>query len=312
MSKKLAGYVFRRIHGRIVPIRKSLHMAAKEISDAASKVISSKYRHKAPGLTKLGKGVDFDVFSVPKMEAVLKVPASNPSREIKSRKLLAAIPGINDKVARSQAIADNLPNYGIPTLQTFSVRVSRRLKALVQPFAKTGTSAAKHDDAIRALNNTEFVRREGNKLGFQSGLVLDAHFGNISQKGELIDTGLGKLPTYKTITQSTRQKMMGGAYTDTYSDPELAKEILDGGYFGRAPKDFKSADYMTERAALEGASSKITRTFKALKQKGWRLSKIEKNVYSPVDPAARIELAKTKGISFVMKNGKLSPVRGKK
>jgi hypothetical protein len=100
--------------------------------------------------------------------------------------------------------------------------------------------------------------------------------------------------------------------TNIWSDPSMAKEILSGGNIGRAPKDFKAADYMTERAAAEGPSAKINRTFKALKKQGWRLKKQAPDTFAPVAPGERIEAAKAKGIGFVMRDGKLVPVRNKK
>jgi hypothetical protein len=49
-----------------------------------------------------------------------------------------------------------------------------------------------------------------------------------------------------------------------------------------------------------------------LKKRGWRFSKIEKDTFSLLNPKARIQVAKNKGISFIKKNGKLVPIRRKK
>lgn len=314
MSVKLSRYIFRRIGGRIVPIRRTLEMAEPAVSEAAAKVAARGYRHTAKGLEKLGKGVDFDVFKIKAaaQDLVLKIPASNPSRAIKSKKLIEAIPNINDKVARAQALGANLPNFGIPTVESYSVRISKKLKGLVQPFVDIGTSTRRNPNGMTiqdAARNLEIARREANSLSFKTGLRLDAHAANITHRGELVDTALGSpLPTYKTITQAIPQRMIGSKAIVSHSDPTMAKELLDGGYYGSAPKHFKRADAITERAALEGPSQKITRAFRALRKQGFRLQPGSKDAKALelISPAERVARAEAKGIKFVKQNGKLT------
>jgi hypothetical protein len=312
MSAKLARYAFRRIRGRIVPIRIGLEVAAPAVNKAAEGVVQAgKYRHKIQGLKKLGRGVDFNVFKIPASDLVMKLPGSNPSRVIKSKKLLEAIPNLDDKVARSQAIGENLSNFGIPTVETFSVRISKKLKALVQPFVKTAWGESKAYPGLMSSKGIFNARREVDQLGVKTGLGLDGHYGNLNTRGQLIDTALGKLPSYKSITErrAVREPFKGGGLLG-HSDPSMAKEILDGGWIGRAPKDFKKADFITERAAVEGSSAKIMRAVRALKKKGYRLRLDENNAFKLTSPAERINRARAKGIIFENKGGRLVPRRG--
>jgi hypothetical protein len=281
VSVKLSRYVFRRIKGRIVPIRSNVKLASPEISAAAESVTPKGFRHTAKGLKKLGKGVDFDVFSIKGSDQVLKIPASNPSRAIKSKKLIEAIPGIDDKVARAQAIGANLPNFDVPTVESFSVRLTRKLKALVQPHVDVGTVRTtknpKGMTTMEAARNIERARLSANWISFKSGLSIDAHAGNITHRGELVDTALGKLPSNRTITRPVAQRMRGSRTVVAHSDPVTAKELLDGGHIGFAPKDFKKATVISERAAAEGSSAKIMRAFKSLRKKGYTLEPIGKS-----------------------------------
>jgi hypothetical protein len=330
MAKKLAGYVFRRIRGRIVPIRKSLGLVDETINRAVAGIrrtpSGKDFKAVGPDVEKIGRGVDFTAFKFDNSAKVLKVPRSNPTRQITDKYMLKAVPNINDKVARAQALAHNLPNYGVETLGGFSVRLSRKLKALVQPFEDIATNSQKNPNGLtvsEAYKNIARTKREADRLSFQSGLHLDAHSGNITHRGLLVDTALGKLPTRQTLTQRVPQVNMMKQPVGVTSDPDMARELLTGGNVGLGPADFKKADFMTAQAALEGSSGKINRLMKKLRKEGFRFkpaanrgvyspSDIDQGSYSLVSPTERIEAAKKTGVRFVKKNGRVVPVRPKK
>lgn len=288
MSVKLGRVVFRKIGGRIVPIREGIKLANAAVSQLGDEVLKAASKAKG-AIKKIGSGVDFNVFKSKTDDIVMKLPkltkgTSNPA-------FLKRFPHTSDKLAVSKVLSENLPNYGFPTVETDIVRISKSKRALVQEFIK------KNSDYIPDRNANTYLQRESEKLLKEHGLNIDAHAGNLA-KGSLIDTG-GNL-------KKSRVKDVARSST--------AKEILGiENHWGSTLKDyFNKSKILTETAALEGQSGSALRRVNALKKKGYRLKSDDGSIFKLLSPEQRIERAKNAGVVFKKVNGKIIPSRVKK
>ena len=206
---------------------------------------------------------------------------------------LKRFPHTSDKLAVSKVLSENLPNYGFPTVETDIVRISKSKRALVQPFEETIKSPN-----INHIKNTDYIRREAGDLLRNHGLDIDAHTGNLTKGGALLDSG-GNL-------KKSRVKDVARSST--------AKEILGiENHWGSTLKDyFNKSKILTETAALEGQSGSALRRVNALKKKGYRLKSDDGSIFKLLSPEQRIERAKNAGVVFEKVNGKIIPSRGSK
>ena len=292
MSAKLSRYVFKKIGGKIVPIRKELQLASKNISEVAKKALSGEIKP-------IGKGIDFNVYSAG--DDVLKIPKIGRKFREAGKYVSNLFPELNDPVKRAVGMSRILPNYGVPTIEAQSVRLGKKLSGVIQQKI---TEPQLGKGFFPVVKNTEWVRREAGFLHRSTGLDLDAHIKNVSKHG-LIDAALGKLPTKKSITQSTRY-IDPVRRTEEFTHPTTTKEIL-----GAIKHETRAHDFITPQAALETSSSKINRAIKSLKKKGYRL-KPSGDELKLVSPKERIEIAKSKGIVFRRIGGRIVPIRVKK
>ena len=292
MSKKLAGYVFRRIRGRIVPIRKGLEVASKEISQVAD-VITKLPAKATPkmfaksGVKKLGAGADFKVFAkATDPTEVIKIPKGTKGTANKA--FIKAYPHTADKLAVAKALGDNLPNYGIPTIESKIVRLKNNLRGLVQSFQKKPNY----------ITNTNRLNRDAQKLKFDEGLDIDAHHFNQNDNGYLVDTG-------GALSKSSIKKV---------KESGAAKELLGiETYYGTELKDhFNKSEMITESVATESASAAVLRKLNAFKKKGFRLKSDDGENFKLLNPLERVTRAQAKGVRFVKINGRIVPIRGKK
>lgn len=298
MSVKLTGYVFRRIRGRIIPIRKGIDLASKEVSALADKAIGlGKANPKVAGAKPIGAGVDFKVYKAGPSE-VLKIPRMSSSRQKISKFVLDRFPFLKNPIDRAVGGAAALPNYGVETVPVTKVRLSAKSAGLVQEKVKPTFS--------------NFIQNEATNLSTSSGIDFDPHIQNISNKG-LIDAAIGKLPTKASITSGDYNKwsqIPPRKVAKERGNPAIAKGILED-----MAKYAKSEGHtlITERAALETHSKRALNTLKKALNGGSRLkpSATTPGAFELKNVVERIEEAKKRGISFVQKNGKLVPVRGK-
>jgi len=279
MSVKLSRYVFRMIKGRIIPIRKDvikrgISKQGNRILDKISKLDflnnSSRYFHSKKRTLKelaqakiklrkeakfIGTGVDFKVyggFRMGRTNYVLKLPKNNPTRRIKSKEMLRRYPDINDKVARSKALADELPNWNVPTVHTETVRINRKNTAILQEKVESVEEAMKkRKTAIGDPKGTwQHTQREAKYLKNETGLSIDAHLGNMTKEGYLFDTALGyPLPSTKNVKG-------------------YGHDLLD---------EIKShsgvTDYVSESAMLAAPSKKAMKKLNEQIKKGYKLKK---------------------------------------
>lgn len=258
MSVKLSGYIWRRIGGKIIPIRRGLTVASDSVNKLVNKALSTPVSIKTGDPAKkalLGRGVDFNVFSLDNM--VLKLQRLRAGTSSKS--ILKKYPETANKVALSKAVADNLPNYGIPTLETEVIRVHRKKLGLLQPKVDL--------DHSFSARNANWLTKSVNDLEESSGLRLDLHANNRSANSEMIDTGLNLKKTgLKRIERS-----------------DMAKEIIGiDTNFGTSIKDNMNPKVISEAAALGGYSrSALKRLNKALKS-GYKLQETTPNNFELV------------------------------
>lgn len=286
MAVKLARYIFVRVRGRIVPIRKGLQRATKSQNKLADKINKFKDADKEfrelkkimpkrsfpkqqkmakllqdritkRGLKKVGSGVDFDVFKrkssndfVIKME---KVYGGRKTKGTSATKFNKRFKELSDKIAVTKTLSDNLPNYGIPTLETEIIRLKKGRRGILQKFVKEKRSSS------------DFLRREGKRIKDDHGLDLDIHRGNVIND-TLIDTG-GNLAKSK-ITEID----------------DAAKELLGiDSYYGTNIKDvYKKSTIMSDEAIIQGQSKGALRRINAMIKKGYRFKRSGKNEYDLV------------------------------
>lgn len=289
MSVKVGRYVFVRIRGRIVPIRKGIEVASKavtELADEAKNLLSMKVK-------KIGAGVDFKVFAkTENPDFVLKFPKNTKGTSNKA--FLKAYPETKDKLAVARTLGENLPNYGIPTIESKILRIGKGKdnRVLVQEFQKVDTPS-------QYLNkNSQHLRRESEKLLKEHGLNIDVHAGNVTDKGYIVDTGGNLLKSKVRLVKNSR----------------TAEEILGiDNYYGANLKDFyNKSEQITETVAVESKSSAVLRKLNSLKKKGFRLKSDDGENFKLLNPEQRIERAEKSGIVFKKVNGKITPTRGKK
>lgn len=264
MSVKLSRYVFRRIGGRIIPIRKGIEQASKQINKLAKEVLNTPVSLKTGEPSKkylVGRGIDFNIFGK-KSSIVMKIPRNKNGTSSKVFK--KHYPETSDKVALSKAVSDNLPNYGIPTVEQEVIRFKGKLKAIVQPKVKTAQNAI---DRQKSLRNYRYYMNEAKSYKSKHGLNIDAHSGNFDMKGNLIDTGVNlKTSSYTKVK-----------YSDT------AKEILGiENNWGTTIKDNMNPKVLTDEALLSGTSSKALKKINALMKKGYKYKQSGKNEYKLV------------------------------
>jgi hypothetical protein len=308
MSVKLSRYVFRKIGGKIVPIRKGLEVATKSQSKLAEMILNDpdgkknakkvvsffEKRNKNPKewLFKIGEGVDSRAFMrMPAQDFVIKVPKGTKGTEA-SKALMKRYPEVKDKLAVAKAIADNAPNYGIPMTETNIIRLSKSKRGLLQKYITN-----KRDEP------SGWIIREGEKVFKNEGLNLDIHNGNIID-GTVIDTGAALNKT--RVTKLT----------------DAGKEILGvEGYWNTKVKDLVGkSTVMSEKAVIEGQSPKALRKINQLLKSGYKFKQTGKNQYKlyphklPEKTASSIDQRindRAKGIRFIRKNGKIIPIRTK-
>lgn len=279
MSVKLARYVFKKIRGRIVPIRKGLERATKSqnklvdalIKDPEGKLSSEKAikkfkkvgKFKIEGVKKLGSGIDFTVFKRPESNDFvikkLKKVGGKFTKGTSNERLIKKYPELEDKLAVNKALADNLPNFGIPALENEIIRLKKGERGILQRYIPEQKN-------YNPSRDEEFKRlvREGQKIKIEHNLDIDVHAGNIRQ-GMLIDTG-GNLKKSKVKMDDTAKELLGVE-----------------GYWNTRVKDLKNkSTVMSDEALLAGQSPKITRKIEALKKKGYRFRKVGKNKYELV------------------------------
>ena len=309
MAVKLSRYVFRMIKGRVIAIRKDV--MKRKVSKSANRAINKaqkyeKYAKKAknawPKMTGKGKrkfkkllamsgaksklkkeakfigsGVDFNVYGGFKMQRsnyVLKLPKYNVSREIKGP-ILKRHPHLNDKVARSKALADELPNWNIPTIHTQTVRINKKQTALIQE--KVTPVADLKTNGMPPVPGTfrwpwDYAQREAAHLKKETGLVVDAHVGNITKNGYLFDTGLGY-----PLPNSANVKKYGHSILDEVGSHAGVTELV------------------SESAMSAGVSKKAMKKLNAMIKKGYKLKKKSRGSkeYKLVKPKRKMTDAET-------------------
>ncbi len=188
MSVKLSGYVFRRIHGRIIPIRKGVQLASEAVNKLAREVLSTPVSKKTLEPSKkflVGRGSDFNVFGKAH-DIVMKLQRNKAGTSNKN--FLKAFPETKDKIAMAKAVSENLPDWRIPTVHTDVVRLKGKVTALVQN--KVIPAEINYKFGSRKLDPHEVMQREIKSLGSNTGIDFDAHEKNLTKAGDLIDTGL--------------------------------------------------------------------------------------------------------------------------
>lgn len=264
MSVKLSRYIFRKIGGRIIPIRQGIKQASKQINRVANEALSIPKSLKSGDPAKkhiVGRGVDFNVFGK-KSSIVLKIPRDKVGTSSKVFK--RHYPETSDKVALSKAVSDNLPNYGIPTVEQEVIRFKGKIKAIVQPKVKTATTPM---DRQKALRNYRYYMDEAKTFKKKYGLNIDAHSGNFDMRGNLIDTGVNlKTSSYKQVKNN-----------------DTAKEILGlENAWGTSIKEAGKTKVLTDVALQEGVSKKALRKINALIKKGYKYKRTGSNEYKLV------------------------------
>jgi hypothetical protein len=278
MSVKLSGYVFRRIHGRIIPIRKGVQLASEAVNKLAREVLSTPVSKKTLEPSKkflVGRGADFNVFGR-LHDIVMKIPRNKVGTSSKS--FLRAFPETKDKVALSKAASENLANYGIPTVNSDVVRLKGKVTALVQDkviparggYANLRASTGSKIPTEKLITQSErsYIDRLQNetlKINKETGLNIDAHFGNFSKQGYLIDTGLN-------LKASKISKVK---YSDTAKDIIGAK---DSGYYATKITDVKP-ESITSSAAEYGTSQKALKQMNKLLKEGKMFARVGDNEY---------------------------------
>lgn len=304
MSVKLGRYIFRRIGGRIVPIRSNLmEKLLDQLSD--KKLTSAFHKTKMPAIfgklkkkEKIGSGVTFNVigpFSSPRESMfVLKIPKESKSQWNVAKAIKKDFPGIENPSIRHVVLGENLPNFGVPTVPSKLVRMKRKNFAVLQEYS--GRSL--YDDFARVpadARRERLIMEKNIKYASEAGLKLDTHYQNLTSGGYLRDTALAKPPNLKNMRSP------------------VARELFEG-----IERISKRPDYISRNALEE--SPKAVRKINALLKKGFRFKKTKEAAYWEVigdeykllSPQERVAEAKYKGIRFVKKNGKIVPMRPKK
>lgn len=293
MSVKLARYVFRRIRGRIVPVRRSIDVASPEVSKLVDSIKGIGTKNPiGPRAKFLGKGVDFKVYSAG--DEVVKLPLKKGYREKLSQYVGKKYPFLKNPVERAASGARVLPDYGIQTVEAKRLRISKKQTAILQERIPT--------------DRNDWVQREAMALSKSSGLDLDPNMTNLTKAG-LRDAALGKMPTKAVITSGVTKNKWGISSAGR-TNPESANWILES---MQLDSSRSVTDVITEGLAVESASRKALRALGKAKKSGARLKIVKgsSNEFRFVSAAERIAEAKQRGISFIKKNGKIVPVRKK-
>lgn len=294
MSVKLSRYLFKKIGGKIVPMRKGLELATKTQSELAEKIVTKSKDFSFPGFNKLGSGIDFTAYrSGDDVIKVQKTWGRNTTRGTSNKWFNKQWPETKDKLAVTKALSDNLPNFGIPTEESKIIRLSKGKRGILQRYVDENT------DYIPHRNEKAWLAREAEKLLKDHGLNIDAHGGNI-RSGRVIDSG-------GNLLKSQIKKVRGS---------DTAKEILGlEGHYNTLIKDHvNKAEVLSQRAAIEGQSPAILRKLNSLKKKGWKFVSSAKSQ----DEAKFINPIPTKGqklndktVRFIRKNGRIIPIFNK-
>lgn len=312
MSVKLGRYVFRRIGGRIVPIR--LKVMDKLLDLEADKHIIKAYHNTKTGFSKLfkgvpkherlGRGITFDVkgpfSSAQEGQFVLKFARPKKDQFYAAKSLKKQFPGIENPAVRHVALGNSLPNYGLSTIESKLVRISGKDKfAVLQGFHEKSLADLRGPDTINALREHNIAKRNAEFITKETGLNFDVHLGNLTKHGALRDTALAGPPKIWNMRKKTSQEL-----------------------FEHIGREVKRPDYISRVALFETESKKAVKKINALMKQGYRFKKTEVvpsyensilgDAYRLASPAERISEAKSKGVRFVKKNGKIIPKRPSK
>ena len=286
MSVKLSRIIFKRIRGKIIPIRKGIQRATKSQNKLADQLNKFKNASKefreakrmSPKRTffdlskkkiinqrpilkgdfkKIGSGVDFDVFGrksskdfVIKME---KIRGGRATKGTGNKAFTRRWPELSDKVAVHKALGDNLPDFGFSTIPSEIIRLRKGRRGILQD----------HLNPKRFKGASFRFVDEGKRFERNSGVNLDIHSGNVVDNWTLSDTG-GALSKSRV--------------TDL---DDIGKEVLGiGNNFGTNIKDvYKKADILSDTALIQGQSPKTLRKINALMKKGYGFRRVGKNEF---------------------------------
>lgn len=287
MSVKLSRYVFKKVGGSIIPIRKGLELATKNQSELSRKIVTGSKQFSFPEFNKLGSGIDFTAYrSNDDVIKVLKKWGRKTTQGTSNKVFTKNWPEFSDKIAVTKALSDNLPNFGIPTQESRIIRLSKKTRGILQDYVP--------DE--KPMSYGDYIKREAGHIKREHGLNLDAHSGNI-RNGVLIDTGANlKKSIFSKVKNSDTAKELLGRQT----------------YYGTQVKDIvNKSDVISEMAAVEGQSPSILRKLAALKKKGFRfISKGKNEEYRLLNPVPTKQ--KAGKVRFIRKNGRIIPIRTNK
>lgn len=262
MAVKFSKYIFVKIRGKIVPIRKGLERASKSQNKLVDKLVKAEKTKKVKGLEKLGSGVDFTAFknknSNDYVIKLLKKWAGKKTKGTSNKYFNKRWPELKDKFAVHKALGDNLPNYGIPTYESEIIRIKKSERGVLQEFV-----SKKQMGEVKKSFGTQ---REAERIKRNSGLDIDAHYGNLDKHGRLVDTGGNLMKSRVRDIDDTAKELLG---IDTY--------------YGTEVKDlYKKSTVISDEAILSGQSKKALREINRLKKKGYKFKKSGKNEYKLV------------------------------
>lgn len=290
MAVKLARYVFKRIRGRIVPIRIGLERATKSQNKLADKVnkfkdADSAFREakkispmrkfpemqkqasklqkliKKEDFKKIGSGVDFDVFGRKKANDFVikteKVLGGKVTKGTANKAFTRKYPELADKLAVNKTLGDNLPDFGFDTVRSEILRLKKGRRGILQEFIPKK----------RFDGSNHYIRQQDRFFRRDHGLSLDVHAGNVINNGNtLVDTG-------GALSKSSIKEL-----------DDVGKEVLGiDNNFGTNIKDvYNKSTIMSDEALLSGQSKKLLRKVNAMIKKGYRYKKSGPNEYKLV------------------------------
>ena len=269
MSKKLTGYVFRRIRGRIIPIRKGVQQATPEVNALAEEAEVIRNLGGKKGVNRnflVGHGADFNVFGKFSMHKnVLKIPHEGGAGT-ESKTFLRHFPETKDIVSLSKAVQQNLTNlFGIPTVPADVVRFKRNITGIVQPKVKPSSIVELSKMPLEQKKRYNYYFNEMTKLEDMSGLNFDLHSKNISMEGELIDTGLN-------LMRSSIKK---------FKSSSMGHELLgtkEAGYAATKISEVRPTS-ATDLALESGTSRRIVAAMNKRLKEGQLFAKVGENEY---------------------------------
>lgn len=290
MAVKLARYIFKKIRGRIIPIRIGLDRASKSINklvdkvnkyhdvskgvreakrispkrkpnvDELMKVIKAQTKIRKKGLKKIGSGVDFDVFKRSVADDFViktnKLYGFNRTKGTANKEFTKRWPMLKDKYAVHKVVGDNLPDYGIATIPSEVIRLKKGRRGVLQEFlSKKRFKGADH-----------YQRQQDRYFKRDHGLSLDVHAGNVVDNAYLADTGVALIKSRATAIDSTGLEVLG----------------IKNNYGTKLKEVYNKSTVMSDEALLSGQSKKMLRKINAMTKKGYRYKKIGSNEYKLV------------------------------